>query len=312
MILQKNVLLKDHCNYKIGGPADYFFEFKSVVDLIEAIGEYTQIDPELKNIFILGRGTNVLFSDDGYRGLVLKNSYEGINRVGESVEVKSGVTIDELLEFLTLESLSGLEWAGGLPGTVGGAVRGNAGAFGGETKDDLVEVESLDMFSLTIKRRNNDECKFYYRDSVYKSGEGKSEIILSAKFALKSGDIDEIKEKTQERIDHRISRHPLEQPNIGSTFKNVPIETVPKDVLEYFEAHIKQDPFPVVPVAKLIVNAGLVGKKIGDAQISEKHPNFIVNLGNAKATDVLDLIDLVKKEVKEKFKISLEEEVMIV
>ncbi len=312
MLLQKNVLLKDYCNYQIGGPAEYFYEFKSVVDLIECLGEYAEINPELKNIFILGSGTNILFSDKGYRGLVLKNSLMGIEREDLILEAASGILFDELINYAILKHMSGLEWAGGLPGTVGGAVRGNAGAYGGETKDTLVEVKSINIKTFEIKTRTNAECNFTYRQSIFKRGEGEDEIILSAKFKFEYSDMDTIKANTQKNIDHRIDRHPLEYPNVGSIFKNVPVEKVSPQVLEEFAANIKFDPFRVLPVAKLIVSCGLVGKQIGGAQISTKHPNFIVNLGNSSSQDVLDLIDLVKKEVKKKFEIDLEEEVMIV
>jgi len=312
MILKQSIPLKKHCNYQIGGVADYFYEFKNREELAEAVSEYKEIDPELKSIFVLGRGTNVLFNDDGFRGLVLKNSMDSVSREDLIVSVSSGVLMEELVTFATQNNLSGLEWAGGLPGTVGGAIRGNAGAFKGETKDNLFEVSSLEPHSLELIVRNNKECKFDYRQSIFKSGEKEHEIILSAKFKFKKGDQAKIKADTQEKIDYRIDRHPLNYPNIGSTFKNVPTENVPSDVLKKFEANIKQDPFPILPVAKLIVSLDLIGKKIGNAQISTKHPNFIVNLGNAKATDVLGLIDLVKKEVKENYNIELEEEIKIV
>lgn len=312
MILNKSIPLKKHCNYQIGGIADYFYEFKSGEDLKEALSEYKKIDPELKSIFILGRGTNVLFNDEGFKGLVLVNKMDNIERDDLIVSVSSGALMEELVMFATQNSLSGIEWAGGLPGTVGGAIRGNAGAFKGETKDNITEVTSLDPHNLEVIVRDNAQCKFGYRQSIFKSEERKHEIILSAKFKFKKGEANKIKDDTQEKIDYRIDRHPLNYPNIGSIFKNVSVEKVPLEVLKKFEKNIKQDPFPVLPVAKLIVSLNLIGKRIGDAQISTKHPNFIVNLGNAKATDVLGLIDLVKREVKENYNISLEEEIKIV
>lgn len=311
MIFLQNIPLKKHSNYKIGGPADYFYEFKSKEELTNALNRWKEIEPNNKNILILGKGTNILFSDDGYRGLVLKDEISFIEKEGEIIKAGSGVLISNLLDYCVQNSLSGLEWAGGLPGTVGGAVRGNAGAFGGETKDNVIETESINLETLQIKKRNNSKCLFGYRQSVFKNGDGKNEVILSAKFKLKKGEQKEIKQKTQEKIDYRISKHPLDLPNIGSIFKNIPIDKVPKDILEKFRSSIKQDPFPVLPVAKLIAASSLIGKIIGGAQISPKHPNFIVNLNNAKSEDVLALIEIVKKEIKEKFNISLEEEVMI-
>lgn len=311
MIFLQNIPLKKHSNYKIGGPVDYFFELKSKEELIEALKEWDKIRSDNPEIFILGKGTNVLFSDEGYRGLVLKDEINFIKRDGEVVICGSGVLVSDLLDFCTQNSLSGMEWAGGLPGTIGGAIRGNAGAFGGETKDSVYEVESLNLNTLKIKVRKNEECKFGYRQSVFKNGEGKKEIILLAKFKLKKGNQEEIKNKTQEKIDYRIDRHPLDLPNIGSTFKNIPIEKVPKKVLDQFKDKIKQDPFPVLPVAKLLAEAGLKGEKVGGAMISPKHPNFIVNFNNAKAENVKALIEIAKKQVKEKYNIDLEEEILI-
>lgn len=302
--------LKKYSNYKIGGNASYFYEFKTQEELIAALSEFAQVVKNGK-ILILGKGTNVLFSDDGFDGMVLKNSLDFIEREGLFINAGSGTLMDTLVSYCCQNALSGLEWAGGLPGTVGGAIRGNAGAFMGETKDNIESVESLDIHSLKLIRRNRRECNFGYRQSIFKNGSGKDEIILSVKFKLKKGNIKEIKKLTQEKIDYRIDRHPLDLPNIGSIFKNVPVEKVSPEVRKEFEKSIKQDPFPVVPAAKLIVSSGLMGKKIGGAQISLKHPNFIVNFNNAKARDVLSLIDLVKKEVKKKFDIDLEEEVMI-
>jgi UDP-N-acetylmuramate dehydrogenase len=303
MILLQNIPLSKHSNYKIGGPADYFFEFKTVDELKEAIIEYKKIDENLKNVFVIGKGTNVLFSDEGFRGLVMKNLIHSVKREGNILELGSGVLMEEAVRFATSNNLSGFEWAGGLPGSVGGAIRGNAGAFGGETKDNCIEVESLDLNTLKITKRNNKKCHFDYRWSVFKEKEN-HEIIISGKFEFKNGDSASIKEETQMKIDYRIDRHPLDLPNI-------PIDKVPKEVLKKFEGSIKQDPFPVLPVAKLIAVSGLVGKTIGGAQVSTKHPNFIVNLKNARSRDVYDLINLVKKELKNKFQVDLEEEVLI-
>ncbi len=310
-MIQTNIPLKKYSNFKIGGPASYFFEFKSEEDLKDGLNEWGKLNKDLP-IFILGGGTNILFSDEGFDGLVIKDSINFIKREGDIITVGSGTLVDSLVTFCEQSSLTGLEWAGGLPGTVGGGVRGNAGAFLGEMKDNLVEVTSIDVKTLKIKKRNNKECNFNYRQSVFKKVNGENEIILSVKFKLAKGNREEIKKKTQEKIDYRIDRHPLDLPSIGSTFKNVDVKVVSKKVLEDFKDSIKPDPFPVIPVAKLLVALNFKGKEIGGAKFSEKHPNFIVNFKNAKAKDVIALIALAKKEVKEKYNISLEEEIMIV
>lgn len=312
MIFSKNIPLKKHSNYKIGGQSTYFYEFDSKENLINALLEWRKVNPKMDNTFILGEGTNILFSDEGFHGLVLKDSLRFIAREENIVSVGSGTLLPELVNFCSQNSLSGLEWAGGLPGTVGGAVRGNAGAFGGEIKDSVWQVESLDPKTLKTKTRNNLQCQFGYRQSVFKNGEEKSEVILSAKFRLRKGRSEEIKRKTQEKIDYRIDRHPLDLPNIGSTFKNIPIALVPKKVIEEFAGSIKNDPFPILPAAKLLAAAGLKGRIVGGAKISEKHPNFIVNFNNAKAKDVVELVEIAKKKIREKFQITLEEEIMYV
>lgn len=312
MILSQNIPLKKFSSFNIGGNASYFYEFNSKEDLRSVLLQWRDLGREVNNIFVLGSGTNILFSDDGFDGLVMKNNIKFIKREGNIVNVGGGTLISDLVNFCTQNSLSGLEWAGGLPGTVGGAIRGNAGAFLGDTAQNIQEVESIDIDNLKIKTRNKDQCRFDYRQSIFKQGVEKKEIILSAKFKLKKGDREEIKSKTQERVDYRIDRHPLDLPNIGSTFKNVPLSRVSQKVKEEFSGSIKPDPFPVIPVAKLLIGVGLKGKIIGGAMFSEKHPNFIVNFKNAKAQDVLGLVSLAKKEIKEKYNIDLEEEIMIV
>lgn len=311
-MLQKNIPLKKHSSYKIGGPAAYFYEFKSKEDLIAALLEWQHIDGDLDKILILGKGTNILFNDSGFDGLVLENNIASIKREGDLVMAGAGSLVSDLVKFCTESSLSGFEWAGGLPGTVGGAIRGNAGAYKGETKDNIEKVESIDINTHKVAIRKRRECAFGYRQSVFKNGEGRKEVILSATFKLKKGNQEEIRKSTQEKIDHRIDRHPLNYPSIGSTFKNIPLGEVPKKVTDEFKDHIKYDPFPVLPVAKLIIGAGLMGRSIGGAKISDKHPNFIVNVNNAKASDVMELIDLIKKTIKEKYNVSLSLEITFV
>lgn len=314
MTIQQNIPLRDFCNYKIGGNASYFAQVDSVAELKLALEKWNEIKMDLpadiRNIFILGSGTNVLIDDKGFEGLVIKNNITGISLSGDIMTVGSG----ELMEYLVLEAssmaLSGFEWAGGLPGTVGGAIRGNAGAFGGEIKDNLVSVKSINIETLEEKERQNKNLKFGYRDSIFKSGDGRSEIITQASFALKQGDKEEIKTKTQERVDHRISRHPLEFPNIGSTFKNIELKDIPDQYKDEFKAYIKDDPFPIVPVAKILSIAGLKGKRVGGAMISEKHPNFIVNIDHATSFDVKTLIQQVKEDLKSRYGLNLEEEIM--
>ena len=305
-----NILLSNYSSYKIGGPADYFLEPKTVEELTAAVAEAERMHLP---VFILGGGTNVLFSDVGFRGLVLKPAIGGFSIHDAAVTVGGGVSMADLLTYAIQQSLTGLEWAGGLPGTVGGAVRGNAGAFGGEIKDSVLEVQSLVIGDgePRFMRRTNAECHFGYRASIFKELNGK-EIILSAVFILAPGDPEVIRRATEEKIRYRRERHPLEYSNVGSIFKNVLVGLFTPELRAKLVAVTKDDPFPVVPTAYLISEAGLKGTRVGGAEVSEKHPNFIVNVGGATAADVEALIKIVKVKVKEKFGIMLEEEIMLV
>jgi UDP-N-acetylmuramate dehydrogenase len=282
----------------------------------------------------LGGGTNLLISDKGFNGLALKPELNLLNATSDMVKVGAGVSITQLLNFSIANNLSGLEWAGGLPGTVGGAIRGNAGAFKGEIKDVIKEVVSLDISGKTSKiiKRSNAECRFGYRNSIFKIANN-NEIILEATLALKKGNKKAIKAAIEEKIKYRKECQPLEYPNIGSIFKNVPLARIAADLnadiaqidknsvrvnprrnrrRSAFTAPVKTDPFPVVPTAYLISEAGLKGVRAGGAMISPKHPNFIVNVFHAKAEDVKHLIKLMKATIKEKFGVELEEEIIYV
>ncbi len=316
MMFQSNVKLSQHSNYKIGGPASYFFEAKNADEVIAAVEKWRAEAKGIakKNIFVLGGGTNLLISDKGYRGLVLKPAITTLAlESGANVRVGSGVLMSNLLDFAAKQGLSGLEWAGGLPGTVGGAIRGNAGAFGGEAKDSIAEVTSIYISGKIPKlmRRNNAECKFGYRDSVFKQCDGK-EVIIEAIFALKKGESAVIARAVAEKINYRKTRHPMEYPNVGSIFKNVDFKQFTKAQQKNLAHIVKADPFPVVPTAYLINEAGLKGVSYGGALISPKHPNFIVNAQSASSDDVKKLIKLVKTQVKKKFGVKLEEEIIYV
>jgi UDP-N-acetylmuramate dehydrogenase len=313
-MIQTNVLLKDYSNYKIGGLASYFLEAKSKESLIEGIKEWQEIRKDLsdkdRQIFVLGGGTNILFSDEGFNGLVIKISLNSISLMDNKISIGAGTLFSEVTEFCIQNSLSGFEWAGGMPGTVGGAIRGNAGAFGGETKDNVASVTSLNLDTFDIIQRSRDECEFSYRSSIFKT-KALNEIVISADFIVKNGERSEIEKKIREEQEFRKSKHPLENPNAGSVFKNVPVDTIPKGRMPELSVYIKNDPFPVVPAAKIIFLSGLKGKQVGQAAVSEKHTNFIINLGGATAKDVKDLIEVIKSEVKQKYDLNLETEIMI-
>ncbi len=313
MKIRQNVLLKNYSNYKIGGIADYFLEVSSKTELVDGLKEWQSLSmnfpADKKRIFILAGGANVLIDDNGFNGLVIHNVIKDIKNEENLVTVGSGLLIKDFLEFCLNNSLTGFEWAGGLPGTIGGAIRGNAGAFGGETRDLIAKVKSLDLITLEELERTKENCNFSYRTSIFKEQKN-NEFILSVVFNLKKGDKDKIKKSIQEKIEYRNLKHPMNFPSLGSTFKNISFNSLTLENQEKYKDFIKNDPFPVLPVAKLLHLAGLKGKRVGDVQISEKHPNFIINLGNAKSEDVRNVIKMMKTTVKEKFGINIEEEIV--
>ncbi len=305
MFEEKN-LLSIHSNYKIGGSAKYFFDFKTEDVLEAAVNTAQKFEAP---IFGMGGGTNILFSDDGFNGAILKPTFRNVAVKGGFVRAGAGIPMAELLEAVIDKNLAGLEWAGGLPGTLGGAIRGNAGAFGGEIKDAVDYVISFDIADGKFKTRKNPECRFGYRNSIFKNEAGK-DIIWEVGLRLNRGDGKAIRESAMQKIQYRKERHPMEYPNIGSIFKNIDAKIVSSEWREHFKAKIKNDPFPVIPAAAVIAETGLVGVSCGGAMISPKHPNFIVNVLNARASDVRQLIGLIKQAVLKKFDVQLEEEIM--
>ena len=318
-MFRKNVLLSRHSSYKIGGPAAYFAEPKTAGETIRVLSKWHEISKnfstERRQIFILGGGTNILFSDDGFPGLILKPNIIHLRKAGNQIVAGASISMARLLAFAIKHRLGSLEWSGGLPGTLGGAIRGNAGCFGGEMKDMVYNVTSLNYEDGKPKiiTRNNAQCKFSYRDSIFKHN---SEIIFEVTLRFKRGDIKKLAKTSEEKKAYRKERHPLEHPNIGSIFKNVTLKTLMKAMrMTEDKARVrflvKDDPFPVVPTAQLISECGLKGHQTGGAMIFHKHANFIVNVKNATSRDVKKLIVLIKKAVYKKFRVKLEEEVIM-
>jgi len=307
MRIFKNKELVDYTSFKIGGKARYFVEIENLEDL-EKFLNFNFKD----KIFILGGGTNILINN--FDGIVLKPNFKHIEKVEEGVlKVGASNLVSEVLDYAIKMGYQGLEWAGGLPGTIGGAVEGGVGCFGGEFKNLVLEIEALNLKSGEYKIFKKEECEFEYRNSFFKKN--KDWLIVSAKLIFNpKGESENIKRITEEKIKYRKLKHPIEYPNAGSVFKNYPFFTAPKKIQELAleKNKVKNDPFPVIPMAFLISEAGLAGKRIGDAQISLKHANFIINLGKAKFEDVLSLIDFTKKTLQDKFEINPELEIRII
>lgn len=271
-----------HTTFRIGGPADYFVELGSIEQIRAAI----QVCRE-ENLpwFVLGRGSNLLVSDKGYRGVILSiyKDFQKTEIQGETVTVQAGVLLTTLSGKVLDASLTGLEFASGIPGTIGGAVVMNAGAYGGEMKDIVRKVTVLDQDG-EVRTLTCGEMQFGYRTSLAKK---KGYIVLGAELTLKQGEKEKIREEMQTLKAKRIEKQPLEFPSAGSTFKR------PEG---YF-------------AGKLIMDAGLRGAAVGGAQVSEKHCGFVVNTGNATAADVRELMRQVQGKIQEQFGVHLEPEV---
>ena len=276
--------MKNHTTFRIGGPADALALPKTpeeVAEVVRFCNEHAQ------PYYVLGNGSNLLVSDEGYRGLVLQlyRNFNDIQVNGETITVQSGAMLAAVARTAYQTGLTGLEFASGIPGTIGGAVVMNAGAYGGEMKNVLKEVTVLTKEGevLVIPAK---ALELGYRTSVIpKNGW----IVLGAVLQLKKGDQEQILARMEELKEQRITKQPLDLPSAGSTFKR------PEG---YF-------------AGKLIMDAGLRGFTVGGAQVSEKHCGFVVNRGNATAADVWELICEVKRRVKEMTGVELEPEVKL-
>lgn len=276
--------LKKHTTFKIGGNCDAFVVPKSVEELEMAL----RICRE-KQIpyFVMGNGSNLLVRDKGFRGIVicLFKGFDLIKVEENEILAMAGATLSRVANEAMKNGLSGFEFASGIPGTVGGGVFMNAGAYGGEMKDVVKEVVVLSDGK--IKTLKNEDCAFGYRSSLFQRND---DIVISVRLSLEKGDSEEIKENIKELNQKRNEKQPVNLPSAGSTFKR------PEG---YF-------------AAKLIDDSGLRGFSVGDAQVSPKHCGFVVNNGNASCNDVLMLIERVKAVVFEKFGVSLELEVRVI
>ncbi|MFI5265562.1 MAG: UDP-N-acetylmuramate dehydrogenase [Candidatus Levyibacteriota bacterium] len=322
MVMQivKEARLSEILWYKIGGVARFFLECSSKEDVIEA---FTFVKKEkLNKYFVVGLGSNLLFTDEYYDGAVIQiasNSASQIKLVDKNtIESFAGVELDQVIQFAFDNNLIGLEWAGGLPGTVGAAVRGNVGAFGSEVSDVFAGAEVLDVSSsrFTVHSLNRRDIKFGYRMSTVKKNP--TMIVLSARFKLQKVDDAKLGSAKQEyfaNIEYRKNKHPLDYPSTGSAFKNVSEPENVKKVLAVFpdlESDVKMKWHGKVSMGYLIKRLDLSGTQIGNAQISNKHSNFIVNLGNASFQDVISIIKKIQDEFSSVFGFIPEPEVEIV
>lgn len=282
----KNEPMSKHTSFKIGGNADYFLKVTSIEELKNILKISKKYNMP---ITIVGNGTNLLVREGGIRGFVVKlelNDFKIKRTTNDiTITVESGMTLAALANIALKEEIAGLEFLSGIPGTIGGAIRMNAGAYGSEMKDIVVKTRYM-TYDGKIKTLDLDEHKFAYRSSIFSN---LNVIIIDTTIKTIKGNRDEIEAKIKEFSASRREKQPLEYPNAGSTFKR-------KDG---------------VITAKLIDECGLKGYSVGDAEVSTKHAGFIINKGKATANDVLDLVEHVKKEIREKFNLEIELEILV-
>ncbi|MBI5913379.1 UDP-N-acetylmuramate dehydrogenase [Candidatus Azambacteria bacterium] len=306
-LLQENVSLKDRNTYRVGGAARYFFEAHDAEALQRAVQEAHKNG---MRYFLLGSGTNVLVPEEGFDGIVIKADHQHIEVQGDEFYADTGIPMGALVAQAASLSLSGLEWAAGLPGTLGGAIFGNAGSHGGETKDVIGEVEIFDPAHGIARSISAKECGFGYRHSAFKENGG---VIVRAVLRLEKGDAAAITARMKENMNKRIAHQPLAQRSAGCVFKNVEL-AASREGSELARTHADFTAFRdarFLPAGLLIDKAGLKGTRAGGAMISDKHGNFIVNESHATADDIIRLIAIAKAAVREKFGVRLEEEIRI-
>ncbi len=306
--------------YKIGGTAKYLLECNSKDDVLEAL-TFIQ-EKNISEVFYIGTGSNLVFPDEYFDGAIVyfaKPDTPSFTNDGNNISAYAGEMLGDFIQYGFDNNLVGLEWAGGLPGTVGAAVRGNVGAYGGEIKDSIVSVDVavIEDGRVAVKTFSNEELQFEYRGSLIKENND-TMIVLSATCALRLADSDELATARQEydlHIQQRKERHPLEYPNCGSVFKNVRKKEDIKKVLAVYpelQEKIDNNWYGKVSMGHLIQLMGLQGYRVGNAQISEKHALFIVNLGGATAHDVRSIIETVQKKCIETFGFTPEVEVEVI
>lgn len=301
-----NEPLAKHVNFRIGGPAKYFVEARSTQDLVEAV----KIAKEYSlPYFILGGGSNTLVSDEGYQGLVIKAANRNTRYDGDLVTAEAGVISATVARGSADKGLRGFEWAVSLPGTIGGAVRGNAGCFGGEVKDNLVSVKLLrDGQVIDVPAA---DMHYAYRHSVLKEPGHEQDVILEATFKLTPGDRAEALALIEKNLAGRKASQPLGSSSAGCMFKNFEFKTE-DEILKI--KHSTVVPEQMLAMHRLgagwiIDQLGLKGTKIGDAQIAPQHGNFLLNVGHATAKDIVTLISFVKTRARDEFGVQLHEEV---
>ena len=298
----QNEPLKNHTTLCIGGPARFFVEATSEEEIKDIVKKATR---ENIPFMVIGEGSNLLVSDSGFEGLIVKNKLKGIKEQEGLISVKVGTSLQELVDFTIEKGLTGMQKMTGIPGTVGGAIYGNAGAYGQTISDYLVRVKVFDGGKIFWVKKS--ECNFSYRDSDFKKNKY---ILLEAEFKLDKGDAETLKKEAEETLTLRLQKY---KPGIacpGSFFKNVQVKDlspeqltkIPKDKIVYEK----------IPAGYLLEEVGAKGAKRGDIEVASFHANLFMNRGKGTARDFFTLSEEFRQKVKDKFGIEMEPEVQLI
>lgn len=282
--IKENEPMKNHTSFKVGGPADLFLMPQSRAELQAVLEICKQSE---KPLYIMGNGSNLIVRDKGYSGIIINTkALNQVETVGETLIAEPGISLKDLANVALEQKLTGLEFASGIPGSLGGAVTMNAGAYDGEMKGIIKNITVITEDG-SLKTIPADQCNFGYRSSVLQQHDW---VLISVELVLKNGVYQEIEAKMLDLNTQRQSKQPLEYPSAGSTFRRP---------AGYY-------------AGKLVQDAGFQGHSIGGAQVSEKHSGFVINKGGATAADILNLIGAIQAGVKEKFDVDLKTEVIVI
>jgi len=306
----EDINLKKYTTFRIGDNTKILYIIKDKNDILNILDKIDN-----NKYLILGGGSNLLISDRIKEYSVIKVENKGIKIDGNFIEVEAGDNFQFVINTSINNNLKGLEWGSGIPGTIGGAIFGNAGSFGGEIENNLDHVEVFDINNRIKKVFNNKECEFSYRNSVFKKNKNKY-IIEKAVFKLnKVDDMNEIKEIYRKNMLIKMKTQPINKFSAGCIFKNIVYDINNKKLVDFMKKYQESNIFldkKQIPVAFIIDKLGLKGLKINDAEISTIHANFIINNEHAKYKDIKRLIDIIKEKVLSNLGIILEEEIEII
>ncbi len=280
-----NEPMSKHTTFKIGGTADIFVKLRNTEQIEKLLNLCKNKNVPIK---IIGNGSNILVKDNGIRGVVAKictNSYDFLDE--KTIRVDAGMLNSKVSKILLENSLTGFEFASGIPGTIGGAVKMNAGAYGSQISDVVIKTKYIDLENMQIKEINKKDQKFEYRKSIFSTTK---RVIIDTTLKLEKADKEQIQEKINQNNESRRTKQPIDKPSAGSTFKRG------EDFI----------------TAQLIDECGLKGYTIGGAQVSTKHAGFVVNAGDATASDVIELMELIKRKVQEKFNKNIDLEIEVI